>query len=444
MGRLDVARKTMFSARFCSRVSTSVLRAPSAVAFRSFSASSVLLDKKPHLNCGTIGHVDHGKTTLTAAITRHLANKGGAKFKSYDQIDKTKEERERGITIAASHVEYETEHRHFSHIDCPGHQNYIKNMIVGAAQMDCGILVVAATSGAQEQTREHLLLAREVGIKDIIVYLNKLDGLENEPELVEMAEEEVRGLLEEYGFAADAPVIKGSARMALEEDSPSKLGAGSMEELVEALDNYMSLPERKVDGDFLMPIEDVFSISGRGTVVTGKVEQGKIKVGDEVETVGMTSGSLKPIKAQATGLEMFNKSLDQAAAGENVDVLLRGVKRNDVARGQVLAKPGAFKAYKRFIAKAYILKEDEGGRKHSIASKYSPQFFLRSANVTGQLTLEGVGEDGKERPAIAMPGDNAEFEVNLQQPIALSVGQRFAMREGKHTIASGIVAKLIE
>ena len=307
---------------------------------------------------------------MTAAITRYLANKGGAKFKSYDQIDKTKEERERGITIAASHVEYETEHRHFSHIDCPGHQNYIKNMIVGAAQMDCGILVVAATSGAQEQTREHLLLAREVGIKDIIVYLNKLDGLENEPELVEMAEEEVRGLLEEYGFAADAPVIKGSARMALEEgkpkiillfwrffvlfwcvwnisildivfswkaktkqkqsknkaktkqkqsknkqtqtrlieifntnftDSPSKLGAGSMEELVEALDNYMSLPERKVDGDFLMPIEDVFSISGRGTVVTGKVEQGKIKVGDEVETVGMTSGSLKPIKAQATG-----------------------------------------------------------------------------------------------------------------------------------------------
>lgn len=345
-------------------------------------------------------------------------------------------QRERGITIAASHVEYETEHRHFSHIDCPGHQNYIKNMIVGAAQMDCGILVVAATSGAQEQTREHLLLAREVGIKDIVVYLNKLDGLENEPELVEMAEEEVRALLEEYGFPSDAPVIKGSARLALEEESPSELGAGSMKELVKALDEYMTLPERKIDGDFLMPIEDVFSISGRGTVVTGKVEQGKIKVGDEVETVGMTGGSLKPVKVQCTGLEMFNKALQEAAAGENVGALLRGVKRSEVCRGQVLAKPGSLKAYKRFVARAYILKEDEGGRKHAIYSKYMPQFFLRSANVTGALTLEGVTEDGKERPNMLLPGDTGEFEVTLQQPVAIQEGQRFAMREVRLAIVS--------
>eukprot|EP01108_Squamamoeba_japonica_P002256 TRINITY_DN2059_c0_g1_i1.p2 TRINITY_DN2059_c0_g1~~TRINITY_DN2059_c0_g1_i1.p2 ORF type:complete len:428 (-),score=214.57 TRINITY_DN2059_c0_g1_i1:44-1327(-) len=415
-----------------------------AVALRQFSSSRVLCDKKPHLNSGTIGHVDHGKTTLTAAITRFLANKGQAKFKAYDAIDKTAEERERGITIAASHVEYETEKRHFSHIDCPGHQNYIKNMIVGAAQMDCGILVVAATSGAQEQTREHLLLAREVGIRDIVVYLNKLDGLEAEPELVEMAEEEVRALLEEYGYPSDAPVIKGSARLALEEDEPSELGAGSMEKLCDALDNYMTMPDRKVDGDFLMPIEDVFSISGRGTVVTGKIEQGRLKVGDEVETVGMTSHGINSIKTQCTGIEMFNKSMDEAEAGENIGALLRGVKRTDVMRGQVLAKPSTVKPYTRFVAKAYILKEDEGGRKHAIYSKYMPQFFLRSANVTGALTLEGTSVDGKDRPNMIMPGETCEFDVKLMQPVALNEGQRFAMREGKHTIASGVVVKLLD
>jgi elongation factor Tu len=374
-----------------------------------------------------------------------LASKGGAKFKAYDQIDKTKEERERGITISASHVEYETANRHYSHIDCPGHQNYIKNMIVGAAQMDSAILVVAATNGAQEQTREHLLLAREVGINDIVVFLNKLDGLENEPDLVEMAEDEVRGLLTFYGFKGDvAPVIRGSARLALEEEKPSELGAGSMEKLVNALDTYLKIPPRKTDEPFMMPIEDVFSISGRGTVVTGKIEQGRLKIGDEVETVGMTGGAIKPIKVQCTGIEMFNKAMESGEAGENVGALLRGVKRGDVCRGQVLAVPGKFKAYSRFTVRAYILKEDEGGRKHAIYSKYMPQFFLRSANVTGSITLEGIGSDGKERATMLMPGDTGEFDVSLMHPVALSVGQRMTIREGGQTVSCGVIQKLLD
>jgi elongation factor Tu len=390
------------------------------------------------------GHVDHGKTTLTAAITRYLASKGGAKFKAYDQIDKTKEERERGITISASHVEYESATRHYSHIDCPGHQNYIKNMIVGAAQMDSAILVVAATNGAQEQTREHLLLAREVGIQDIVVFLNKLDGLENEPDLVEMAEDEVRGLLTFYGFKGDkAPVIRGSARLALEEEKPSDLGTGSMERLVAALDSYLKIPERKVNEPFMMPIEDVFSISGRGTVVTGKIEQGRLKIGDEVETIGMTGGAIKPLKSLVTGIEMFNKSMDTAEAGENVGALLRGIKRGDVCRGQVLAVPGKYKAYQRFTGRAYILKEDEGGRKHAIYSKYMPQFFLRSANVTGSITLEGIGADGKERPTMLTPGDTGEFDVQLMYPVAIQEGQRFTFREGKSTIGGELIHSFI-
>lgn len=423
---------------------TLVQRGSALRSTRAFSGSSALLARKPHLNVGSIGHVDHGKTTLTAAITRYLAEKGGAQFKAYDQIDKTKEERERGITIAASHVEYETESRHFSHIDCPGHQNYIKNMIVGAAQMDAAILVVAATNGAQEQTKEHLLLAREVGIKDVVVFLNKVDGLEKETDLLEMAEEEIRELLGFYGFATDCPVIHGSARQALEEESPSEIGAGAMEKLVDALDNYIKIPDRTVDAAFLMPIEDVFSISGRGTVVTGKIETGKLKIGDEVETVGMESIAIKPIKAQVTGIEMFNKSMEEAEAGENVGALLRGVKRNEVTRGQVLAQVGTVKPSDRFVARAYILKEDEGGRKHAIYSKYMPQFFLRSANVTGALTLEGVAADGKERATMLMPGDTGEFDVKLMSPVALTEGQRFTFREGKSTIGTGVVAKVLD
>jgi len=428
-------------------VSTSVINVTASKSvLRNFSGSASMFatNRKPHLNIGTIGHVDHGKTTLTAAITRYLAKTGKAKFKAYDQIDKTKEERERGITITASHVEYETDKRHFSHIDCPGHQNYIKNMIVGAAQMDGAILVVAATTGPQEQTREHLLLAREVGVKDIVVFMNKCDGLEHEPDLLDMGEEEIRALLGFYGFKTDGPVVRGSARLALEEPKPSEIGEGAIVKLVKALDDYMVIPERKLDEALLMPIEDVFSISGRGTVVTGKIEQGRLKVGDEVETVGMTGGSIKSMKALVTGIEQFNKPLDVAEAGENVGALLRGAKREDVTRGQVLCKPGSLKPYSRFIGRAYILKEDEGGRKHAIYSKYMPQFFLRSANVTGALTLEGMGSNGKERATMLMPGDTGEFEVKLMAPLALMEGQRFTFREGKNTIGTGIIVKLLD
>ncbi len=389
--------------------------------------------KKPHVNIGTIGHIDHGKTTLTAAITKVLSMKGSGQYVAFDQIDKAPEEKERGITIATAHIEYETPSRHYAHVDCPGHADYVKNMITGAAQMDGAILVVAATDGPMPQTREHMLLARQVGVPSLVVYLNKVD-LVDDPELLELVELEVRELLNEYGFPGDdTPVVRGSALKALEADDPDSEDAKSVWEIVQACDDFIPEPQREVDQPFLMPIEDVFSISGRGTVVTGRVERGVIKVGDEVEIVGM--GETR--KTVATGVEMFRKSLDQGQAGDNVGVLLRGVKRDEVERGQVLAAPKSIKPYRRFKAEVYILSKEEGGRHTPFFSGYRPQFYFRTTDVTGVVTLP-------EDVEMVMPGDNTTFEVELIAPIAMDPGLRFAIREGGRTVGAGVVSEIVE
>ena len=385
---------------------------------------------KPHVNIGTIGHVDHGKTTLTAAITKVLAETGGAEFKDYGDIDGAPEERERGITIATAHVEYETEARHYAHVDCPGHADYVKNMITGAAQMDGGILVVSAADGPMPQTREHVLLARQVNVPHLVVYLNKADMVDDE-ELLELVEMEVRELLDSYDFPGDdTPIIVGSALKALEGDT-SDIGAASIHKLMEAVDDFIPTPERPVDKDFLMPIEDVFSISGRGTVVTGRVEQGVIKVGEEIEIVGIKDTTL----TTCTGVEMFHKLLDQGQAGDNVGVLLRGTKREDVERGQVLAKKGSITPHTSFKAEAYILTKDEGGRHTPFFNGYRPQFYFRTTDVTGSVTLP----EGTE---MVMPGDNISMDVQLLTPIAMDKELRFAIREGGRTVGAGVVTDI--
>ena len=386
---------------------------------------------KPHVNVGTIGHVDHGKTTLTAAIATVLSKKFGGEAKGYDQIDNAPEEKARGITINTSHVEYETAKRHYAHVDCPGHADYVKNMITGAAQMDGAILVVSSADGPVPQTREHILLARQVGVPYIIVFMNKADMVDD-AELLELVEMEVRELLSKYEFPGDdLPIIKGSALKALEGDT-SEIGEPAIMALAEALDSYIPEPERAVDGTFLMPIEDVFSISGRGTVVTGRVERGIIKVGDEIEIVGIRDTQ----KTTCTGVEMFRKLLDQGQAGDNVGILLRGTKREDVERGQVLAKPGTIKPHTEFEAEVYILSKDEGGRHTPFFSNYRPQFYFRTTDVTGSVTLP----EGTE---MVMPGDNVQMKVKLIAPIAMEQGLRFAIREGGRTVGAGVVAKII-
>jgi elongation factor Tu len=387
--------------------------------------------KKPHVNVGTIGHVDHGKTTLTAAITLVQSKKFGGEFKAYDQIDNAPEERERGITIATAHVEYESDKRHYAHVDCPGHADYIKNMITGAAQMDGAILVVSAADGPMPQTREHILLARQVGVPYIVVYLNKADMVDD-PELLELVELEVRELLSSYDFPGDeTPIIVGSALKAMEGDT-TDLGRGSIEKLVQALDDYIPEPVRATDKPFLMPIEDVFSISGRGTVVTGRVERGVIKVGEEVEIVGIHPTA----KTICTGVEMFRKLLDQGQAGDNIGVLLRGTKRHEVERGQVLAKPKTITPHTHFEAEVYILSKEEGGRHTPFFNGYRPQFYFRTTDVTGSCELpEGV--------EMVMPGDNVKMTVRLIAPIAMEEGLRFAIREGGRTVGAGVVAKVI-
>ena len=386
---------------------------------------------KPHVNVGTIGHVDHGKTTLTAAIATVLSKKFGGEAKGYDQIDNAPEEKARGITINTSHVEYETAKRHYAHVDCPGHADYVKNMITGAAQMDGAILVVSSADGPMPQTREHILLARQVGVPYIIVFMNKADMVDD-AELLELVEMEVRELLSKYEFPGDdLPIIKGSALKALEGDT-SEIGEPAILALAEALDTYIPEPQRAVDGTFLMPIEDVFSISGRGTVVTGRVERGIIKVGDEIEIVGIRDTQ----KTTCTGVEMFRKLLDQGQAGDNVGILLRGTKREDVERGQVLAKPGTIKPHTEFEAEVYILSKDEGGRHTPFFSNYRPQFYFRTTDVTGSVTLP----EGTE---MVMPGDNVQMKVKLIAPIAMEQGLRFAIREGGRTVGAGVVAKII-
>ncbi len=387
---------------------------------------------KPHCNVGTIGHVDHGKTTLTAAITKVLAETGGATFSAYDMIDKAPEERARGITISTAHVEYETENRHYAHVDCPGHADYVKNMITGAAQMDGAILVVSAADGPMPQTREHILLARQVGVPALVVYMNKVDQVDDE-ELLELVEMEIRELLSSYDFPGDdIPIIKGSALAALE-DSNKEIGHDSILELMRAVDEYIPQPERPVDQDFLMPIEDVFSISGRGTVVTGRVERGVINTGDEIEIVG-----IKPTqKTTCTGVEMFRKLLDQGQAGDNIGALLRGTKREEVERGQVLAKPGSITPHTKFACEAYILTKEEGGRHTPFFANYRPQFYFRTTDVTGTVELA----EGTE---MVMPGDNVAMNVTLIAPIAMDEGLRFAIREGGRTVGAGVVAKIIE
>ena len=387
---------------------------------------------KPHVNVGTIGHVDHGKTTLTAAICTVLSKKFGGEAKAYDQIDAAPEEKARGITINTAHVEYETAHRHYAHVDCPGHADYVKNMITGAAQMDGAILVVSAADGPMPQTREHILLARQVGVPYIIVFLNKCDMVDD-PELLELVEMEVRELLSSYDFPGDTiPIIKGSAKLALEGDQ-SEIGEPAVLKLAETLDSYIPTPERALDQPFLMPIEDVFSISGRGTVVTGRVERGVIRVGDEIEIVG-----IKPTaKTTCTGVEMFRKLLDEGEAGDNVGILLRGTKREDVERGQVLAKPGTITPHTKFTAEVYVLTKEEGGRHTPFFKGYRPQFYFRTTDVTGTIELP----EGTE---MVMPGDNITMTVQLICPIAMEAGLRFAIREGGHTVGAGVVAKIIE
>jgi elongation factor Tu len=388
---------------------------------------------KPHVNVGTIGHIDHGKTTLTAAITKHLEKKGLASYVPFDQIDKAPEEKARGITIATAHVEYETGKRHYAHVDCPGHADYIKNMITGAAQMDGAILVVGADDGPMPQTREHILLARQVGVPSIVVFLNKCDMVDD-PELIELVELELRELLTKYEFPGDEiPIIRGSALKALESDDPDSAEVKPIFELMDAIDSYIPEPVRDVEKTFLMPIEDVFSISGRGTVVTGRVERGVIKVGDDVEIVG-----IRPtLKTVCTGVEMFRKILDQGQAGDNIGVLLRGTKREDVERGQVVAAPGSITPHTKFKAEAYILTKEEGGRHTPFFGGYRPQFYFRTTDVTGVVTLpEGV--------EMVMPGDNISLEVNLITPIAMEKELRFAIREGGRTVGAGVISEILE
>jgi elongation factor Tu len=388
---------------------------------------------KPHINVGTIGHIDHGKTTLTAAITKHLATKGMAEYITFDEIDKAPEERERGITIATAHVEYETGNRHYAHVDCPGHADYIKNMITGAAQMDGAILVVGADDGPMPQTREHILLARQVGVPYIVVFLNKVDMVDDE-ELIELVELELRELLSKYEFPGDdIPIIRGSALKALESDDAGSEEASCVFELMDAVDKYIPEPTRDIDKPFLMPIEDVFSISGRGTVVTGRLERGKIKVGEEVEIVG-----IRPThKTVCTGVEMFRKTLDEGQAGDNIGVLLRGVKRDDVERGQVVARPGSITPHRKFKAEAYVLKKEEGGRHTPFFNGYRPQFYFRTTDVTGVVTLpEGV--------EMVMPGDNVSMAIELITPIAMEKELRFAIREGGRTVGAGVISDIVE
>ncbi|MGD2075606.1 MAG: elongation factor Tu [Gammaproteobacteria bacterium] len=387
---------------------------------------------KPHVNVGTIGHVDHGKTTLTAALTKVGAEKRGGEFRAYDQIDNAPEERARGITIATAHVEYETDSRHYAHVDCPGHADYVKNMITGAAQMDGAILVVSAADGPMPQTREHILLARQVGVPYIVVYLNKADQVDD-AELLELVEMEVRELLSSYDFPGDdTPIVTGSALKALEGDT-SEIGVPSVEKLLDALDEYIPVPERPVDQPFLMPIEDVFSISGRGTVVTGRIERGRVKVGDEIEIVGIRDTS----KTTCTGVEMFRKLLDAGEAGDNVGVLLRGTKRDEVERGQVLCVPGSITPHTKFECEVYVLSKEEGGRHTPFFNGYRPQFYFRTTDVTGSVDLpEGV--------EMVMPGDNVKMTVSLIAPIAMEEGLRFAIREGGRTVGAGVVSKIVE
>jgi len=387
---------------------------------------------KPHVNVGTIGHVDHGKTTLTAALTTIMAQKFGGETKAYDQIDSAPEEKARGITIATAHVEYESENRHYAHVDCPGHADYVKNMITGAAQMDGAILVCSAADGPMPQTREHILLSRQVGVPYILVYMNKADMVDDE-ELLELVEMEIRELLDSYDFPGDdTPIIIGSALKALEGDT-SEIGIPSIEKLIDAMDDYIPQPERAIDGDFLMPVEDVFSISGRGTVVTGRIERGIVKVGDEIEIVGIKD----TLTTTCTGVEMFRKLLDQGQAGDNVGVLLRGTKREEVERGQVLCKPGSIKPHTKFEAEVYVLSKDEGGRHTPFFNGYRPQFYFRTTDVTGACDLpEGI--------EMVMPGDNVQMTVSLIAPIAMEEGLRFAIREGGRTVGAGVVAKIIE
>jgi elongation factor Tu len=386
---------------------------------------------KPHVNVGTIGHIDHGKTTLTAAITKVLANRGGGEEKTFDEIDNAPEEKERGITIATSHVEYETENRHYAHVDCPGHADYVKNMITGAAQMDGAILVVSANDGPMPQTREHILLARQVNVPYVVVFLNKVDMVDDE-EILELVEEEVKDLLNEYEFPGDeTPIIRGSALKALEGDEDAQK---AILELAEALDTYIPEPERDLDKPFLMPIEDIFSITGRGTVATGRVEQGIVNTGDEVEIVGIHPQTEKTV---VTGVEMFRKILDQGQAGDNIGALLRGTKREDIERGQVLCKPGSITPHTKFKAEVYCLKKEEGGRHTPFFSGYRPQFYFRTTDVTGVANLP----EGTE---MVMPGDNVEMSIELIQPIAMDQGLRFAIREGGRTVGSGVVTEIIE
>jgi len=387
---------------------------------------------KPHVNVGTIGHVDHGKTTLTAALTKVMAERHGGEFRAYDQIDKAPEEKARGITISTSHVEYSSDHRHYAHVDCPGHADYVKNMITGAAQMDGAILVCSAADGPMPQTREHILLARQVGVPYIVVYLNKADMVDD-AELLELVEMEVRELLSKYEFPGDTtPIVRGSALKALEGDQ-SEIGVPSVLKLVEEMDKYIPVPERAVDGAFLMPVEDVFSISGRGTVVTGRIERGIVKVNDEVEIVGIKETT----KTTCTGVEMFRKLLDQGQAGDNVGVLLRGTKREDVERGQVLAKPGSITPHTKFEAEVYVLTKEEGGRHTPFFKGYRPQFYFRTTDVTGSVELPAGVE-------MVMPGDNIKMTVELIAPIAMEDGLRFAIREGGRTVGAGVVAKILK
>ena len=398
-------------------------------------AKEKFVRSKPHVNIGTIGHVDHGKTTTTAAITKYLSLLGKAKYEAYDQIDGAPEEKARGITINTAHVEYETDNRHYAHVDCPGHADYVKNMITGAAQMDGAILVVSAADGPMPQTREHILLARQVGVKYIVVYLNKCDMVDD-PELLELVEMEVRDLLTEYGFPGDEiPVIKGSSLKVLESTStdPNAPEYQCMKELMDAVDSYIPTPERPVDQPFLMPIEDVMTITGRGTVVTGRVERGQVKLQDEVEIVGIKPST----KTVVTGVEMFRKLLDQAEAGDNIGVLLRGVQRTDVERGQVLAKPGTIHPHTKFKAQVYVLTKEEGGRHTPFFNGYRPQFYFRTTDVTGVIDLEAGTE-------MVMPGDNVNMTIELITPIAIEKGLRFAIREGGRTVGSGVVADIIE
>ncbi|MBX7056479.1 MAG: elongation factor Tu [Leptospirales bacterium] len=391
---------------------------------------------KPHVNVGTIGHVDHGKTTLTAAITTVLASTKGGKNKAvkYDEIDNAPEERERGITIATSHQEYETDNRHYAHVDCPGHADYVKNMITGAAQMDAAILVCSAVDGAMPQTREHILLARQVGVPYVVVFLNKVDMINEgeREEMVELVKEEVKDLLVKYGYPAETPFVMGSGLKALEGDK-SEIGEGAVLKLMETLDSYVPEPKRAIDKDFLMPVEDVFSITGRGTVATGRVEQGKLNINDEVEIVGIKDTT----KTVITGIEMFRKLLDYAQAGDNIGALLRGVKKEDIQRGQVLAKPGSIKPHNKFKAEVYVLTKDEGGRHTPFFNNYRPQFYFRTTDVTGTIKLPGGTE-------MVMPGDNISIEVELITPIAMDKGLKFAIREGGRTVGSGVVAEVVQ